>query len=958
MEMDSIEDLFGDDYEELVLSQGAESLPSALDLGSPTLTGEVADWDIPELPLSQEANLPGETPAEQTVARSQATTEQGSIVPGEAMIGADASQPGPPPKRRSIMSGRGRPNQVLRQAMREAMVEFGVSSIGDSGSAGSSGDGGLELVLPKQELGVVTASQLSLEDIAATKIENRSAGALVPAPMSCISLPPPVQSALVAALRCARRDSSTIDPTTVRVAQLFLGDEPLALASKALRAESLGIDPKKLSKMIPRLACGSLQMELGQRRAIEGAVVTRLPRKELLFYVDFCSYDETPLRVALRGDKSSVISPAQPVAQQPALADVPSGALSCDLRGESVLVQKLKGSQGPQKIMQTVQRSGMLFRTPRGDLSMLLCPTTSSLCAMSAGSADCVKATQLRVSGVTAAAVAFQRQARVVCTDKHPSNLAAERDMARGRSGDWSLLHIECEVHKTSGCYTKTFALLEDNVKGMIHCALSLQSGSAMSRFRACLKEEIASRFEVLHGQPSRDAINYKEQMMRIFVQHGAHVPMRQILLAVCPNGDWRSAKVQYYVQQGPGQPQTEEAMLEHVTAGLVTALAASQPELYPRHRWTGADLATDSLGIIETVHQLLSTTYVRFASSFESGVRARALASSLLPPPGHGIAAPMPAMQDAPAEDAGASVAGASAQASSASANAAQDSEASAPSGEQPAWAVINAAHRRITATWLATQPLKDIILQRLTMEPLRWLLTRQFDVASDQWELRQQQQALRTFQEGGGDAGRDYRVTRAAEGSDERMFFTQLSLLFEKPALWWPLPADAFTVAFRAKSFSMLARMGCCVHQLLQHPHEQFPFRLFLLLKKPEMAKDMVKTEPCRLGEWTKSMLQDHPTLTGDVFHAKLGLVALLLWKDISVVESKHASLRRMLHLASLQTHQQDFSELAASWCFHQFRKNNAPKVQKSTRQRTRAKKAGCQPPSPGSPVDWCND
>ena len=51
-------------------------------------------------------------------------------------------------------------------------------------------------------------------------------------------------------------------------------------------------------------------------------------------------------------------------------------------------------------------------------------------------------------------------------------------------------------------------------------------------------------------------------------------------------------------------------AILTRLTSGLLTALLSSRPGLYPRHRWTGCDLATDDVGIVEACHSLPSTTY------------------------------------------------------------------------------------------------------------------------------------------------------------------------------------------------------------------------------------------------------------------------------------------------------------------------------------------------------------
>ena len=42
-----------------------------------------------------------------------------------------------------------------------------------------------------------------------------------------------------------------------------------------------------------------------------------------------------------------------------------------------------------------------------------------------------------------------------------------------------------------------------------------------------------------------------------------------------------------------------------------------SKPNLWPRHRWTGADVAVDELARIEAVHGLLTATYPRLLIAF-----------------------------------------------------------------------------------------------------------------------------------------------------------------------------------------------------------------------------------------------------------------------------------------------------------------------------------------------------
>eukprot|EP00959_Pyramimonas_sp_CCMP1952_P453212 9467863-Pyramimonas_sp.AAC.1 len=218
----------------------------------------------------------------------------------------------------------------------------------------------------------------------------------------------------------------------------------------------------------------------------------------------------------------------------------------------------------------------------------------------------------------------FQKCTRATCTDRYSAIVASERQIAIERmQGLKSSLHIHCEIHKTSGVHEDVFELpeLEPNISGMINCALAMRNSSAMDRFRKCMKEEITSRILILPGRPSQEAEVYKMNIMQVFVTHGERIAMKRVLLTMCPNGDWRHERVEFYKDRFPGFTNADDAaIIEFVTTGLMTALVATQPSTYPRHRWTGADRAIDELAIVEACHKLLSTTFMRFAASYAKG--------------------------------------------------------------------------------------------------------------------------------------------------------------------------------------------------------------------------------------------------------------------------------------------------------------------------------------------------
>ena len=90
------------------------------------------------------------------------------------------------------------------------------------------------------------------------------------------------------------------------------------------------------------------------------------------------------------------------------------------------------------------------------------------------------------------------------------------------------------------------------------------------------MKAEISSRYEVLYGNATQEAMDYKRKMLRLFLSNGRAIQTRRILLIICPNGEWRSTKIQYYVALGgPGREMTESEILEHLTNLVLLSTSA-----------------------------------------------------------------------------------------------------------------------------------------------------------------------------------------------------------------------------------------------------------------------------------------------------------------------------------------------------------------------------------------------
>lgn len=913
--------------------------------------GGVEEHDIDlfdELPLSQEdahgqppggaddrsiadasdhAALPDELPLSQASAASGgAIGSQAHVQPTEDATphGDSATPPTPPSEPDIVMANRGRskgrgrggrPNRSLQEALREVAGNLNLAPQPEAHGAEQ------QVAQIPVGPGARGSSEALANDraelVKKARVPEDAGGHLVKRAIGGYPQMSPLSEGLVACAELGKRPGERHDDETLQAVAKFLSATPLAIGSKRLRAESAGVSVDKLNALTLQVGTTVCLLDRWGRATMEKAIAMHLRPEQLLLYVDCVAYDETPMSMAImEAQPSASAASSGSLAVQVVPAEQPQGMLS--LRRGSPLAGLAGKQQGVQKIMQIVQDGGMLLNI-NGHFVTLFTNTICSLTAMPSASAAAIKETQVRVSGVSRGATKFAKATRVACTDRYSANLSAEPAVVEERGAPWSGLHVHCDIHKTARIYTKAFSAFENHIRGMIHTALALGTGTSLARFRKAVKEEIASRFVLKHGSPPVEAVQYKQAIMSVFLSGGKQVAVRRILLAQAPNGDWRNHEIEYYVPLIQPQP-TREQCLEHMVAGLLAAFTACKPHLYPRHRWTGAEMTVDSLGIFEACHKLLSTSFMRFAAGFEPASRARAVlgaggsaaqqgrAANAIDDEQPGVADddPLPApasMQEdlgGPQQNAGGN-------------------------GQEKDWAAINATHRRIGAEWLQSGALPSLMMMRISMEPLRRLMVKQFKVAGAEWELRQEGKLLDALAAGQSTdfQTRDYRLSLAASGWDEEEFFQKLMQAFEGTALWAIFPRGAHTEAFRAMGFKVLSKAGAGVKELLDFAHDHYPIKMFILLANPHLAADLLQDPECVMDQWSADLRRRHPTLEGEAFMHELGLIAQLSRKDISIVEAKHASLRRMLVSGGVQTHELGFTDLAAGWCMQQFRR-----------------------------------
>ena len=191
-------------------------------------------------------------------------------------------------------------------------------------------------------------------------------------------------------------------------------------------------------------------------------------------------------------------------------------------------------------------------------------------------------------------------------------------------------------------------------------------------------------------------------------------------VLALLPNGDWRSSEIQHYLP-AHDVPTDRGLIVKKLVAGLGYALVGKKPSLWTRHRWTGCEIAVEELGLMESTHQLLSTTYFRFVQKIDK-------------PKPFPAQAPQQGGQGGPSS---------SAQPSSDAATVGQHVFSEFPDNLPPAtggnedergdqlpegdtenFAQLNAKYRNKAHKWMASHPLDVMYLCRIVMEPLRLLM------------------------------------------------------------------------------------------------------------------------------------------------------------------------------------------------------------------------------------------
>eukprot|EP00971_Amphidinium_carterae_P347988 6490258-Amphidinium_carterae.2 len=705
------------------------------------------------------------------------------------------------------------------------------------------------------------------------------------------------------------------DDDYMQLLEHFLHNDDYHCASALIKSRFLNMSRQVLQEKMWRFASALCHWQRVSRFVFEQEVLSAIgPLGKVLAYVDAVCYDETPMKTSIQADvPKSVPLNAAATASSPMLDATLVGKLDDKVSSTSVVC----------KILQFHQAMGILVEV-NGRMVHFISDTVTPLQVMERANASVLQQCLLRQCAVSKASEQAQVQTRISCTDKGAYNLKCERDISNLR-GSWQHMGVHCDIHATSNAHHRTFEhLLPDQVVGLLHVALSVQLGSALSCFRSCLKTEIRQRLKVYRGHASAEARSHRAAILDLFMSDkGSTTQIQRLLMSKLPNGNWRNEKdVEFYIECEDGPTPDADRISSLLESGLTYAMMAAKFKVWPRHRWTGAALSIDLVSRMEACHRLLSHTYCRFVVVMSKP------SNRVFTQPTAGLASDSgaPTLENvglAEVNNSGNADASADVEMDNAGLVGNEDVQGMAEGTGNTA--ADNSKQRSKGMKWLQTKPFDFLVLLRHAVEPLTIFMQEQLHLCSWDWEIEQRSkvaQALASGQEGIG--LRAYMCTVAAEGMLEKKLFSSIGQLYMSENIWSVIHEEHFTVQFRCLAFRVFSREAATVYELVARCHQRYPYRMFLCLSQPEMAPTLLRDPLCCLDSWSKQIRETHPSLSGRAFHQCLIAHALCIKSNIAPVEAKHASIRRQLQ-SKVQTWPQQFRTCSAEWVFQCLRQRS---------------------------------
>eukprot|EP00971_Amphidinium_carterae_P207964 4126750-Amphidinium_carterae.1 len=374
----------------------------------------------------------------------------------------------------------------------------------------------------------------------------------------------------------AGQTSEIRDAVVKHLSEFYMQAYEYHIASSIMLGRLCQASPDMLQQKTKRLASMLFLSQVLARHELEKNLVQQIPVQGRFFYMDYWTYDETPMKVRLQ--ERFVEQIAGPKIDPEDLLNL-GGVPLVDVDSSQVVIAK---------ILQMRSVFGMILRLSQG-LVAIQGEHVPPLLSLGANTGAILAEALCKHNPMTEFADQFQMKLRSSCADGLGANRVAEQLVASHRRG-WSICQWTCEVHMVASAHGKAFnGLFASDVRGLLHFSLSLRTSGCWYTFKQALMAEMSAReVIVMEGSCTEQQHIFKLLLLTMFYQGENKNVEAMVRLLSGLSGNWSSTTLELHWDSDSGyaRPSREEA-LQSMCECVLQTLVAKRPRLYPQHRWT-----------------------------------------------------------------------------------------------------------------------------------------------------------------------------------------------------------------------------------------------------------------------------------------------------------------------------------------------------------------------------------
>ena len=477
-----------------------------------------------------------------------------------------------------------------------------------------------------------------------------------------------------------------------------------------------------------------------------------------------------------------------------------------------------------------------------------------------------------------------------------------------------------CDVHIAANMQKGMLSLIEKDITGMIACGLCQHGAGDLHALRSILRDIFTSDLQICYDVPPREFVRHRENVYDLYLpwpkpqQHKQKTStcitaMKRYVLCNMLNADISEPEIIHFCALGCCRD--PQHTMQKMTTWVTWALISQKTPRYVRGKWLQQSPCLNWCGLLEAHHNLLPRVLMKFTGCPQAPVAPTVESSA--------SAAGALGWEFFADHDGSGPVSSLSVpdMANSSDAAEAYDEEAmDAPTGADgsgPAaadgdeWARRNKQYKHKCGMWSQTRPGARLAVVANVLNCTTRLLFAFLHISSDEWERQQ------VRKEASGDK-RSFRMLEAAK--DEHTLACMRSLGELLDTVPPGVPHNSMTGRIRNLAFRLISRAGCAMHLLIHKVRQGEPYRTFLCLAGEDAAD--AESHACMQDEFATEFARRFEAGTARA-KAVLESVARQVDVDIAQLESKHSSIRRMVHTRNVHTWVPLFQTIAAEKLCH---------------------------------------